>query len=201
MENNKDFVITSKQLFFILFGTMVGTGIITLPRLTTKIIEQDAWIAAILGAVLPFVSLALIQKVCSKYPDKTFVPLLESLLGKYLGKLFAAVFAIYSLLLCAVLLRLFSEIIGMYLLPLTPHFCSGYIIMEILRLKTHKTAVLGLIPIIALAAWFPKDLSQVSKLSDYIGYVSLGVGIVLPLILLIVSLLTAKKGVKLNEAK
>lgn len=67
-------------------------------------------------------------------------------------------------------------------------------------MKTHKTAVLGLIPILAFAAWHPKDLSQVSTFSDYIGYMSLVVGIALPLILLIMSLFAAKKGVKLNEA-
>lgn len=115
-----DYTITSKQLTFILVGCMLGTGVITLPRVTTEVIEQDAWLAVFFGAIIPFLSLWLTSRIIGKYPGLSFIALTEKLAGKIFGRLLAAVFAIYSILAAAVILRIFLEIITMYLLPKTP---------------------------------------------------------------------------------
>lgn len=115
-----DYTITNKQLIFILIGCMLGTGIITLPRSTTEIIEQDAWLAVLFGGIIPFVSLWLSSRIIGKYPGLSFIALTEKLAGKFFGRLLSAVFAIYSILATAAILRIFIEIITIYLLPKTP---------------------------------------------------------------------------------
>ncbi|NLK35853.1 MAG: spore gernimation protein, partial [Gracilibacteraceae bacterium] len=42
MQSNDEFTITSKQLIFIIIGTMLGTGIMSLPGLAAKEVGQDA---------------------------------------------------------------------------------------------------------------------------------------------------------------
>jgi len=120
VKTEMNYTITSKQLIFILIGCMLGTGIITLPRVTTEVLEQDAWLAVLFGAIIPFVSLWLTSRIIGKYPGLSFIALTERIAGKFFGRLLAAVFVIYSILAAAVILRLFTEVITIYLLPKTP---------------------------------------------------------------------------------
>ncbi len=120
MKTEMNYTITSKQLIFILIGCMLGSGVIVLPRVISEAIEQDAWLAVLLGAIIPFVSLWLSSKIIGKYPGLSFVALTEKLAGKFFGRLLAAVFAVYSTMATSVILRIFVEIITQFLLPKTP---------------------------------------------------------------------------------
>lgn len=115
-----NYTITSKQLLFTLIGSMLGSGILSLPRVTVKAVGQDAWLAVILGGIIPFVSIWLSSRIIGKYPGLSFVSLIEKLGGKFLGRLLEAAFVIYSIMASAVILRVFTEVITMFLLPNTP---------------------------------------------------------------------------------
>lgn len=122
MKSNSGMEITSKQLVFIMIGTMLGSGILSLPRLAAKEAGQDAWFAVILGGLFPLASLSLIRLLYKKNKADSFVQLCSKVGGKWIGGLFCIVFAIYSLITASTLLRVFIEVISMFLLTDTPIF-------------------------------------------------------------------------------
>ncbi|HWR62243.1 MAG TPA: GerAB/ArcD/ProY family transporter [Clostridia bacterium] len=120
MQGKDEFTITSKQLIFIMIGAMLGSGILSLPRLAAKEAGQDAWFGVILGALFPLVSLSLIRLMYKKNKADSFVAVCEKIGGRYLGGFFCILFAIYSIAITGVLLRVFIEVISMFLLVETP---------------------------------------------------------------------------------
>lgn len=120
MQGKDEFTITSKQLIFIMIGAMLGSGILSLPRLAAKEAGQDAWFGVILGALFPLASLSLIRLLYKKNKADSFVAVCEKIGGRSLGGFFCILFAIYSITITGVLLRVFIEVISMFLLVETP---------------------------------------------------------------------------------
>ena len=120
MQSNDEFTITSKQLTFIIIGTMLGTGIMSLPRLAAKEVGQDAWFAIILGSLFPLASLSLIRFLYKKNNSTSFVNICRKVGGRSLGSIFSAILALYSIFATAIFLRNFIEVISMFLLIETP---------------------------------------------------------------------------------
>jgi spore germination protein len=84
--------------------------------------------------------------------------------------------------------------------PITiQYFCAGHIFTELFKLKNQTWSILALFPIIIFTAYYPKDIFQVFKFSDYIGLTALVIGIALPLLLIIIGLFTGKKEAAGNE--
>ncbi|NLK34770.1 MAG: endospore germination permease [Gracilibacteraceae bacterium] len=122
MQSNDEFTITSKQLIFIIIGTMLGTGIMSLPRLAAKEVGQDAWFAVILGSLFPLASLSLIRFLYKKNNSTGFVNVCRKVGGGFLGSIFSAMLALYSIFAAAIFLRNFIELASMFLLIETPIF-------------------------------------------------------------------------------
>lgn len=120
MENSSGSTITSKQLIFIMIGSMLGTGILSLPRLAAKEAGQDAWFAVVLGALFPLASILLIRLLYKRNNDESFVKVCRKVSGKWIGGLLCIIFAVYSILTASILLRVFIEVISMFLLTETP---------------------------------------------------------------------------------
>lgn len=366
MESKSGLDITSKQLIFIMIGSMLGSGILSLPRLAAKEVGQDAWLAVLLGSLFPLASLSLIRFLYKRNNEGSFVKVCRKVSGKWLGGLFSILLAAYSILIASVLLRVFIEVVSMFLLSQTPmlvklvlmlsvcaylassnakvlgrvneflfyillpivffslpavatnsdirnlmpilnfkvsdyakaalttgfafsgfelyivfhpyvirekeafgaslyallitlaiylyfvvgvilvfgaeltqkfiwpslrllstaevpiierieflfiqawigvsfrpisiqYFCASHIIAELFKLKSQRWSTLALFPIIIGIAYYPKNIFQIFKLSDYVGLIALSVGIGLPLILIIFGLFTGKKGGEQNE--
>lgn len=120
MPSKEECTITSKQLIFIMVGAMLGSGILSLPRLSAKDAGQDAWFAVILGALFPFISLSLIRILYKNNRGTSYVDICNRICGRYLGKFFSLILAAYSVITAATLLRVFIEVVSMFLLRETP---------------------------------------------------------------------------------
>ncbi|HYE81347.1 MAG TPA: GerAB/ArcD/ProY family transporter [Clostridia bacterium] len=120
MKSNTGSEITSKQLIFVMIGTMLGSGILSLPRLAAKEAGQDGWMAVILGALFPLASLSLIRLLYKKNNEASFVKVCRQVSGKWMGGLFSIIFAVYSILTSGILLRVFIEVVSLFLLTETP---------------------------------------------------------------------------------
>jgi spore germination protein (amino acid permease) len=99
---------------------MIGSGILSLPRTTAKIIGHDAWIAVLLGAFLPILSILLIHLLCNKHPNMDFVDLSQKLAGKIVGKILVLCFIVYCTMASGIICRIFLEAIKLFLLIKTP---------------------------------------------------------------------------------
>lgn len=107
-------------LFASLSVSMIGVGIFYAPAIVAKYVGADSWISAIIAGIAICIILFCIYEIVklNKYKDITII-----LKDTYGGVLGTAVSIVYSAVIIVVLsfsLRVFSEVITMYLLVNTP---------------------------------------------------------------------------------
>lgn len=119
MDRNND-IISSNQLAAILSVTIVGVGILSLPRTAVEAVGPDALIIVILGSIIALIHGLLIAYLVGKHPKDTLVEFSSSLLGKVLGGFVSLGFVVYLIIFSAVEVRVFGEVTKQYLLFQTP---------------------------------------------------------------------------------
>lgn len=128
MKNNS-YVITSKQLIYIIVGATIGVGLLTLPDSVGRVAKQDTWMSVGIGALLPLGGLFMISLMASRLPNLTLAEYAEKVLGKWLGKLLTMIFILYSIAYAALVARIFINILKIYLFPTTPMWALGSLIL------------------------------------------------------------------------
>ncbi len=129
-------IISTKQLFAILFLGLMNHGYVSISRWITEVAHQDAWISTFLGGFIAFVLLNIILLLMKRFPDKTFIQISDEVLGKYLGKIPGIIFLIFLLFFTALSLYLLVSLVSAWLLPKTP---IDVIIISILLLQIYLT--------------------------------------------------------------
>lgn len=94
--------ISARQLMILTTLYTVGSAILIIPSGMAFVAKQDAWIAALAGVGGGPLILYLYIKITSLYPQMTLIEIMESLLGKWLGKavgllFFTTIFIISSI--------------------------------------------------------------------------------------------------------
>ncbi|WP_347551174.1 GerAB/ArcD/ProY family transporter [Pseudalkalibacillus hwajinpoensis] len=106
-----------------LISTMIGVGIVTLPRETASIVGQpNMWLSIIPGAAIAFLNGVLIFLLVKRYPDLNLFDFAPRIIGKWLGKAFSIVFVAYAIAISAYVIRTSAEIVNYYLLNNTPKY-------------------------------------------------------------------------------
>jgi spore germination protein KB len=78
--------ISARQLMILTTLFTVGSAILIIPSGMAFVAKQDAWLAALAGVGGGPLVLYLYIKITSLYPQMTLIEIMESLLGKWLGK-------------------------------------------------------------------------------------------------------------------
>ncbi|MBB6215573.1 spore germination protein [Anaerosolibacter carboniphilus] len=120
MGSRNNDVILSSQLAAILSVTIIGVGILSLPRLVVDEVGADNWVLVIAGSGLALVFGLIMAFVGKKFPGRTYLELTQSLLGKPVGTLITLGFSLYLMILAAIEVRIFGEVTKQYLLFNTP---------------------------------------------------------------------------------
>lgn len=100
--------------------TIAGVGVFSYPSQMTKEVGTDSWFVTIFAGIIVFLLLALLYKAVLKYDNISFYNMLEKALGKVMSKVFGIIFCIYFIFIVALGMRIFTEVIKMYLLEKTP---------------------------------------------------------------------------------
>lgn len=119
MNRNND-VILSSQLAAILVMTIIGVGILTLPRTVVEEAGPDGLFLVVAGCLLALIVGWIMFLVVKKFPGETLVEFGNTLLGKFLGTLVSLGFLGYLIIFSAYEARSFGEITKQYLLFETP---------------------------------------------------------------------------------
>lgn len=114
------FEITSKQLIFIIVGAQVATAMLSLPRVVAAEAGHHAWLAVIIGAILPLASIFFTVALLNRFRDADFANVSHRLFGKFLGTLLILVFVGYVITFQSVVIRIFAEVTSVFMLPTTP---------------------------------------------------------------------------------
>jgi len=112
--------ITKHGLFASVVVTVVGVGIFSYPSELSNIIGSDGWIATILSGTISYLLLYLIYIVVKKNNYASFNDILRNNLGVIFSKIFALIFVSLNIFFIAIGLRIFTEVIKMYLIQRTP---------------------------------------------------------------------------------
>ncbi|SFK03248.1 spore germination protein [Halobacillus dabanensis] len=113
--------MTMLQLIVVFISTMIGIGIILMPRDLAKAVDSpDLWISIIFGAVAVSFVICIYVTLAVRYPGLTFFEMSAVIMGKFIGWIFNFFFVLYSLIVAAYILRITAGIIKNYLLDTTP---------------------------------------------------------------------------------
>ncbi|MBF8982478.1 endospore germination permease [Lutibacter sp. B2] len=112
--------ISSVQLAMILSVSIIGVGILSLPRSVAEAAGPDAWILVLMGTLMILIIALVISKIVTKFQQKTMIEFSEIIVGKPIGILITIGFSIYGIIFAAVEARLCAEVIKEYLLFNTP---------------------------------------------------------------------------------
>lgn len=129
--------ITTAQTAVLISTYMLGSGVLTLPRiLTEKVKTPDGWIAIILGGLLIILPGICIVKLCQRFPGKTFFQFGKEIVGSWISSFLGMVMILYFVIISAFEIRVLSEVTALYLLEYTPQWV---IIMFLLWIGLYLT--------------------------------------------------------------
>ncbi|WP_273222416.1 GerAB/ArcD/ProY family transporter [Geosporobacter ferrireducens] len=118
--NRDNDVILSSQLSAILVMTIMGVGILSLPRMVVEEAGPDGLFLVLGGSIFALLAGWIIFLLVKKFPGETIVEFGNTLLGKFFGTVIALGFFGYLMILSAYEVRSFGEITKQYLLFETP---------------------------------------------------------------------------------
>ncbi|KAB8131766.1 GerAB/ArcD/ProY family transporter [Gracilibacillus oryzae] len=102
-------------IFFILFSSQMGEGILSFGRKITKIAGYDSWISVLITGFLVTLVIIVIWRLIPPHED--LIDIHQTLFGKIIGNLLSFLFGIYLLVISMFVLRSYVEIIQVWFFP------------------------------------------------------------------------------------
>lgn len=116
----EDGQITGKQLMWLLMTSRIGGITVFLGVITATDVKQDAWLSAVLSALLGLPLGWLAVTLGMRFPGRTIVQYSETLLGKILGKALGFIYVWFFFFIAVIYLREAGEFLKTGLMPETP---------------------------------------------------------------------------------
>lgn len=101
-------------MYYIIIGTIIGTGILSIANSQVKECYQDGWISVILGGIYPIIVVLLSSYISKKNPNKNILILSEEFLGKLLGNIMNFIFLTFFLVIAVLVVSGFNNIMMIY---------------------------------------------------------------------------------------
>ena len=120
--DNKNKLITSYELFFLLVGCIVGISATSLPADVVSIAKQDAWISTIIGGIYPLYIILVGGIIIKKYPNSNIMDLSKSYFGKIIGNFLNLLFMLQFLFFVVLVISGASNQLRAYSIYFIPHF-------------------------------------------------------------------------------
>ncbi|MCL5072617.1 MAG: spore germination protein [Actinobacteria bacterium] len=114
----------------------------TSPSIIANILGTTGWLMTLISAGTAMLGFSFIYLLLKRFPDKDIVEIFEISLGRILGFMFAGALALSMIFVAATRMREFTEVLKVYVLPLSPPsfilgiFVIGAAIMCLLGLET-----------------------------------------------------------------
>ncbi|MEG3068789.1 MAG: GerAB/ArcD/ProY family transporter [Syntrophaceticus schinkii] len=87
--------ISKRQAIFLLANSILASMVLITPALMAKAAGQDAWIAVLIAGVFGLLFGMLVISVGLRHPEKNMVEYGIDLLGPWLGRAVAIIFALF----------------------------------------------------------------------------------------------------------
>ncbi|NOU74771.1 GerAB/ArcD/ProY family transporter [Paenibacillus sp. LMG 31458] len=114
--------ITQGQFMFFVIQSQVGVGILSLPHKMQAIAKGGGWISTLIAGLAVQVIILILWALCRRYPSDTIYGFLPKIAGNILGNLLGLVYIGYFLLSGGMVLALFADVVGKWVLQSTPRW-------------------------------------------------------------------------------
>lgn len=112
--------ITGFGLFSTIVITMIGVGAFSYPGEMVNYLGSNGWIGTIVEGILVYFLIYIAYKVIKLNGYNKLCMILQNNFGNIFGSIFALVFVAYNIFFISMGMRIFIEVIKMYLLEKTP---------------------------------------------------------------------------------
>ncbi|TCP52831.1 spore germination protein [Tumebacillus sp. BK434] len=122
------YIFTYSQSMSVIASTIIGVGVLTLPRSSTADAHQYGWVAVLIALLISIAAVLLIGKLCARFPGKTLVELCRELLGSkkhpWVGNVLSfpiiLLYTAFWLIVTGLVARTFGEVVVTAVLVNTP---------------------------------------------------------------------------------
>lgn len=113
--------ITTKQAAVFLTNTVLGAGILTLPRgVTEKVKTPDAWLSVLIGGCIVIFVVWIMVKLSQQFPGNTVYQYSRKIVGAIPGGFLSVLLIIYFIIIAGFEIRVLAEVTMFFLLEGTP---------------------------------------------------------------------------------
>ncbi|WAH35649.1 GerAB/ArcD/ProY family transporter [Alicyclobacillus dauci] len=112
--------ITVMEAASIIASTIIGVGVLELPRIAVVAGDTGAPLYVFLAILLSFVALYVVTILGIRFPGDTIVQYSERVLGKWLARIGSLFVVVFFAILTALAAREFAEVVGTSVLQQTP---------------------------------------------------------------------------------
>ena len=118
------------------FGVQESVALITIaitsnmfytsPGVLARFVGPASWYVTLISASIAMIGFTFIYILLKRFPGKDIIEIYEISLGKIIGFIFSGILAVWLLIYAAATLKEFTDVLEVYVLPLSP---PGYIIL------------------------------------------------------------------------
>ncbi|NOU97275.1 GerAB/ArcD/ProY family transporter [Paenibacillus sp. LMG 31456] len=112
--------ISAFQLGVLLYPTVLATGFLTLPTLTSQYARNDLWLTGFLATLFGFVTIYIATRLHQLYPNQTIIQYGEQIIGKIPGKILAFIYFLYFNHGTGIIIRQYADFVTGNFLFKTP---------------------------------------------------------------------------------
>ncbi|MBZ9686193.1 spore germination protein [Clostridium estertheticum] len=156
--NKKQSYLSVNQFALIIFGSIVGVGILSLPNGVVKAAHQDGWFSTLIGGIYPLYVVIIARYISKKFPNDSILILSKKYFGRVIGSIFNLIFATYFIFI--------ASMIASYYTNLMRNFIVGF-------LTPFKIIAILFICIIYAASRGLKVIGRISEISFYVKIILL----------------------------
>ncbi|QDY85429.1 GerAB/ArcD/ProY family transporter [Paenibacillus polymyxa] len=121
MFRRSDDKITTKQAAVFLTNTVLGAGILTLPRgVTEQVQTPDAWLSVLIGGGIVILVIWVMVKLSQQFPGNTIYQYSRRIVGTVPGGFLSVLLIIYFIIIAGFEIRVLAEVTIFFLLEGTP---------------------------------------------------------------------------------
>lgn len=165
--NKKQSYLTVNQFALIIFGSIVGVGILSLPNGVVKVAHQDGWISTLIGGIYPLYVVIIASYISKKFPRDSILILSKRYFGKIFGSIFNLIFATYFIYIASMIASYYTNLMRNYVVGfLTPFKIIAILFICIIYAVSSGVKVIGIISQISFYITIVLLLTTIIALKD-----------------------------------
>ncbi|WP_273852396.1 GerAB/ArcD/ProY family transporter [Guptibacillus spartinae] len=159
--------INGSQLFFIIFQTQVGVGVLSLPYSLYAKAGADGWITLLITGVAIQLIIFMLYFLSQRFPTLTLYEYAPKIVGKYVAFVISILYIAFAIATAVIVLELFETTIKTWILFRTPMLAILLLLtVSGCYLALGKIKVMGrfyqfvsilILPLVIMAAYTLKD--------------------------------------------